>query len=902
MLYIEHMLRRYNLLGREGPILRDMQKHLPSDLSSLYDLILKECQESRTEEQYKALKTLFTWLAFSKRPLTLDEANALMGFTRLPASFIDEEIGGKSARILALTRLGEKDDAVSDQTSTDGLELESEELPEPSADDGSFPLRFQERSLREYFRAPHEHEDGLRTTPKAAHMELFFMTISILCGEPIWGIHDEKALTVLTDYAAKFWSLHFRDLDVEAASESEVRQVVSYLHKIMTHREKFAKTIELYGERNADLPSDYSAEFVILINKWALRAASLPDNGIPDPTSVWAHEDPQSFMMELARGHVYNWFKGNTTGQDNEGQGSFIYACFASRSVNVLSAAGDDLGDFEVTPELIFRTANTFPEIPKDAKAHQCIGYVLEYYHFYEETLKQHQRALDLSKTELHRFNLLYDTADVYCKLAGKEKPEGSESDANACYQKAYESILAALNIRPHAAEGEELSEDVEVTLQECFIVKAKCEKALGNPDDAIKSYEVARTEYKWLIPGDTLSQIPLLFEEGHRYTELMGLLEGWTFWDRLSWLAYMTDLEKQEEANELFIHASKETGKEDFMVACYEKIISYTDESKAGALPRYYLAHAFRRVIGDLPKAKATLFEILDGEKCITPATEEENIEILLKTRFDLSDIIYEQFRSSSDRKEKVALLEEFKGIPERRLARESAVFSMFDSVTAVIMARMARKVGLALEFQDVLEQTFKSCVDALSDTEGWNDGSSLQLLAKVLVSIEGLTRDAQIALSAQFSIIDPEVSHGDDEDKNNTTESAEETTEDLAPDFMLFCDGQCGGTLFSSYANGPVYSCLVCAACDFCEPCYLKRKAYNRGEPSTYWKTYCGTNHQYIRAPIDGWKGIKGGVVSIGDEKFEFADWLKGLKEDRWGKAWETFWKNEELGPDII
>jgi len=112
MLYVEHMLRRLSYIGHEDAVLKDLEQNLPDDLQSLYQLMLTECHKGRTKAQYTALKRLFAWLAFSKRPLTLSEATALVKVTVPDGSFnFEDEIIGRSARyhtldILFVFRIG----------------------------------------------------------------------------------------------------------------------------------------------------------------------------------------------------------------------------------------------------------------------------------------------------------------------------------------------------------------------------------------------------------------------------------------------------------------------------------------------------------------------------------------------------------------------------------------------------------------------------------------------------------------------------------------------------------------------------------------------------------------------------------------------------------------------------
>jgi hypothetical protein len=92
------MLRRLNALGREPLIFKELDK-LPENLPKLYELLLSDCQKDRTKEQLTALKKLFAWLAYSKRPLTLGEATSLIKIIPGTKSFsVEEEIDGRSAR------------------------------------------------------------------------------------------------------------------------------------------------------------------------------------------------------------------------------------------------------------------------------------------------------------------------------------------------------------------------------------------------------------------------------------------------------------------------------------------------------------------------------------------------------------------------------------------------------------------------------------------------------------------------------------------------------------------------------------------------------------------------------------------------------------------------------------
>lgn len=98
VLYVEHVLRRLNSLGKEAMVLKELEK-LPNNLSDLYALLIAECQKGRSDDEFASLKRLFAWLAYSKRPLTLGEASNLVELVNEKAKLsLEEEMDGRSAR------------------------------------------------------------------------------------------------------------------------------------------------------------------------------------------------------------------------------------------------------------------------------------------------------------------------------------------------------------------------------------------------------------------------------------------------------------------------------------------------------------------------------------------------------------------------------------------------------------------------------------------------------------------------------------------------------------------------------------------------------------------------------------------------------------------------------------
>ncbi|KAJ4288968.1 hypothetical protein N0V90_011310 [Kalmusia sp. IMI 367209] len=98
MLYADHMLRRLSSIGRKGAVLENLGQ-VPLDLTQLYNFMLDECRRGRSKEQHDALKKLFAWTAFSKRPLSLAQASELVALTITEGGIdIEDQIIGRSAR------------------------------------------------------------------------------------------------------------------------------------------------------------------------------------------------------------------------------------------------------------------------------------------------------------------------------------------------------------------------------------------------------------------------------------------------------------------------------------------------------------------------------------------------------------------------------------------------------------------------------------------------------------------------------------------------------------------------------------------------------------------------------------------------------------------------------------
>lgn len=136
------------------------------------------------------------------------------------------------------------------------------------------------------------------------------------------------------------------------------------------------------------------------------------------------------------------------------------------------------------------------------------------------------------------------------------------------------------------------------------------------------------------------------------------------------------------------------------------------------------------------------------------------------------------------------------------------------------------------------------------------------------------------------------PPVTVGTDSEQDES-KASQGQDEDLDADTYFICN-ECESPIHDWKAQHAYY-CLHCTDVDLCEACFTKRLQREKGELPPAWRTVCPVGHKHIKAPVEGWKGVKGGVISIGDEKVVFSDWLKELRDIKWPKAWDNFWAEE-------
>jgi hypothetical protein len=87
-----------------------------------------------------------------------------------------------------------------------------------------------------------------------------------------------------------------------------------------------------------------------------------------------------------------------------------------------------------------------------------------------------------------------------------------------------------------------------------------------------------------------------------------------------------------------------------------------------------------------------------------------------------------------------------------------------------------MVKKMGPAVDYQDLLHQAFDVCYESLNDAVGWNDSEALRAMAMVLDVMGGFEKEARTLISAVFSVVDKSLDtdgQGDGAEGENKTQN---------------------------------------------------------------------------------------------------------------------------------
>ncbi|KAK3380777.1 hypothetical protein B0T24DRAFT_200521 [Lasiosphaeria ovina] len=916
LLYAQHMLRRFDAIGREGAVLRQLDQPMPPTLRSLYEVMLAECQRRTVASRQPVIATLLRWISFSFRPLVLDEAVSLLRYTSGDSMFDLDEIPELMTRFI---RIGDPGKGSEVGETTEMEYLQTGGINEPVYNDGQLPLKFRQRSIRSFFRdAASESESdttkSLLATPSEAHRLIFLTAANMARPAPEEAV--DKLDSGLATYATLYLMDHWIGIDPEDHSVEERTEVMEVLASVMSNEYGYAKMAEV---AKVDYKRDFNDDVLKRMGLWATEGTQMQ---LSSSAAEWwkrVAQKPATGLLELAKGHFQLVYQAPNAPSAAESyklaRAALVQSGYGNKlalqaAKNFPSTDGDgEAPDTDHVPdeaEGVLGLGGLFGDMELDAGAYRAIGSLLLLYDHHEEARSTYQRALECSPSPAETFKIFYLRAMSEWKLD--------------LLQEASQSIADCLT-------GIDTDGVTELFKRWAYITKGRIEAKLGNSAIAAESYSKAKTyDSTTLIWGNILDEEIAIYKDADDYAGLLGVLKKWTPIERLTWLTWdyaSPDKDRVRHIN--FQDAAARAGEQAYMVAVYEEVIAHLDNFDAAAPLRCDLADAYMLVCGDAEAAKRVLDEVLDSRSTghVYKFTSEDPRSVLQRTISLQSRVLFELFAASRDPAVKSKLLDEVNGFMKRPLATSvsssHATAMLHHDIT---VARMTLKVGPRLEFQKRMQKVFDACFEALEDNVGWNDGWSLMLLSQALAHLSRAVRSGEklwhagrVLLSAIFSRLDPDVSivlHADNKDED------EDEDEDADPDNpfldkdgeappedegdLTHIPGVCDGTIcrpttmYKWWGGRSGQLCLDCNDCLFCEQCYAVLLADKTGEQPFQSRRFCGRRHDHIKAPIEGWRGVKDGIINIeGSESMSISvnDFLTKVRDELIKGAWDQFWE---------
>lgn len=314
MLYAEHMLRHFSMIGREPLVLKQLEHSMPTSLEDCYDGILQGLEQKTASSQLEALKALLAWLSFSFRPLTLADSRQLLKTVFDSKLDLESELqGNQLARVL---KIAGRDERQSSDTEVGGTAISTDEDPDAKYDDSDLPLKFQGRSMRDYFQEAKDVAEGLRTPASVAHRKIFLVCADIICGKI--KVEDES----LRSYAARTWAYHMSWANVTLDENGDSLACLERLGNIMANADGAASFFQRHGVDYEEIHSDFVDELPVKdfqkdlliwnMSLWANLISDSTSDLFSQDTRSWAKatvEDSKNAFVLLAKAHITEWLQ-----------------------------------------------------------------------------------------------------------------------------------------------------------------------------------------------------------------------------------------------------------------------------------------------------------------------------------------------------------------------------------------------------------------------------------------------------------------------------------------------------------------------------------------------------------------------------------------------------------------
>lgn len=314
MLYAEHLLLNFDALGREGAVLRSLDKPMPPTLHELYESLLETTHRRIALTHQQLIKTVLHLVAFSFRPLVLHEVNSLLDYLTDTKDFDIEDVlqplssfiraGDPGADAEARAKVNSRGGW---QTTVEDLEKTGASSPDKVYSDASLPIKFRERSMRSFFRTSPTTECTLHWSPSEAHRQLFLMMAKL--ATPVNNGNAEELGVRVKKYCTHYSLQHWREINPGEHTLTEQAEVLEAFWGMMTNQTNFVAMIEWNGSLYSTILPD---EAIQRVSEWAKLVGSVKELEINQAAAEWwteLGERPRDVFLPLARAHVERLYK-----------------------------------------------------------------------------------------------------------------------------------------------------------------------------------------------------------------------------------------------------------------------------------------------------------------------------------------------------------------------------------------------------------------------------------------------------------------------------------------------------------------------------------------------------------------------------------------------------------------
>lgn len=902
------MLRFLGSFQRETAVDKVIDGTMPKDVAQIYGMMLDRAQSRINPGYLPGMKLVVTWAVFAFRPLSLSEIGQVAAMIPFNEG-VAEDIMSERLKTFFETSYIDSPDL---QTIIDSNALFEETLTSANVGDDKLQLALRDDSMKAFFGS--DPMDGvLRTTFTLAHYRIFLTSLDTMrqC--------KTTQSSTLDKYSAEFCLRHWSQIPPLELPEA----------KQMTACRYFANLVEdgCWSNSLRNLPSDVSMsdvlgdvdEFKKTWNLWSQLSQKLElDANI---LAYW-RAGSDNALWPLAKSLLCNWLRASDapaaikaynvaravvkyTGGRRHLNQTFEY------DKDVFGTTGEDLNEVKTTYQEL-KSLAAASDMPSDANTSFAIGAILSARNAHRNALQEHQNSLNLCTSQTERIRSQINIAFAYRKM------EDWDQTIVNC-----DTVLNQSTTTPHYVDDWYARDTIKSTQagieptkpstssdpvmpgyrRWALLMKAKALESRGRFSEAAFCYRNARVISSNIVsPRDLLNELTCLWKNDDDFHAVMDtLMNSFKPIERLNLITNPYLWENSEiEPWHLVLLATAKTGRQDDMVKLYREVIKTLDAEEAGAPVRLELAEAQWSLQHDVAGAKVLLDQIFDSvhDTLEYKLTEKAVMDVIMDGADLMASILLRQFRNSSSAEDKVQIMLELKDLPNRSLPSCTVVTASAWHGCRLALARMLQKVGPASEYQAIMNQVFEECLENLRDSTEANDGENIFMLAKLLGTMPGLERYGSLVMSATNQELGPQ-----EKERSQFETNAKEGWSDVP------CDGMCLPRVSFNPWDQDAYMCLVCGSVGLCEDCHRTRLEWNRTSRPADEPEFCCDNGMYLKAPIDGWLGMKDGVMSIAKtlnqssggananqavdevEKIEFSKLLEDV-EVAWKKAWQDHW----------